>query len=200
MKNFLKINNKFIFLFVGAIEEDKRLDILLKAFTQVYKDNDNSHLVIVGDGPNKSNLEELSTNLEIQNNVTFTGSIIDGVNIYFQVADVFVLPGRGGLAIPQAMVNGLPVISGLADGTEWDFVINGKTGYRVREVDDKRLIQQIYDKMKYFVENRDIVEAMSVNAMKLIEERYNINTFLWSLYNSILLAYGNNMKGKNVKS
>jgi hypothetical protein len=36
----------------------------------------------------------------------------------FLLAEVFVLPGLGGLAIPHAMIHGVPVIARIADGTE----------------------------------------------------------------------------------
>ncbi len=43
-------------------------------------------------------------------------------NPYFQAADLFVLPGTGGLAVQQAMSFGLPVIVAEGDGTQIDLV------------------------------------------------------------------------------
>ncbi len=41
---------------------------------------------------------------------------------YFSSADLFVLPGTGGLAVQEAMSHGLPVIMGQGDGTNDDLV------------------------------------------------------------------------------
>ena len=46
---------------------------------------------------------------------------------------MFVLPGTGGLAINEAMAHRLPVISGYADGSADDLVVDGVTGFRLKE-------------------------------------------------------------------
>ncbi len=53
----------------------------------------------------------------------FPGGIHDeALAPWFRKADLFVLPGTGGLALQQAMAYGLPVIAGVADGTQADLV------------------------------------------------------------------------------
>ena len=46
----------------------------------------------------------------------------DELTPYFTAADLFVLPGTGGLAVQEAMSYGLPVIMGVGDGTNDDLV------------------------------------------------------------------------------
>ena len=56
---------------------------------------------------------------------------------------MFVLPGTGGLAINEAMAHRLPVISGYADGSADDLVIDGVTGFRLREASAEALVDRL---------------------------------------------------------
>jgi len=78
-------------------------------------------LVIVGDGPDKARLENLAG--DIYPRTIFTGAQYgEALAEQFRSADLFILPGTGGLAIQQAMSYGLPVIAAEADGTQEDLV------------------------------------------------------------------------------
>ncbi|MFX7690329.1 glycosyltransferase family 4 protein, partial [Acinetobacter baumannii] len=70
---------------------------------------------------------------EGRDDVVFTGAIVEGVGPYFDAAEVYLLPGTGGLGINEAMAHSLPIISGFADGSADDLVVDGENGYRLRE-------------------------------------------------------------------
>lgn len=79
IKNKYKIYGEFI-LFVGSIHIRKRLDILLKAFKEILKYNDNLNLVIVGSTDGKREqysrkLKQYAKNLNIHHRVIFTGLV-----------------------------------------------------------------------------------------------------------------------------
>ncbi len=78
-------------------------------------------LVIVGEGPARQSWEVLAQ--KVYPNTEFTGAK-HGAELtpYFEQADLFVLPGTGGLAVQQAMAYGLPVIVAQGDGTQDDLV------------------------------------------------------------------------------
>jgi glycosyltransferase involved in cell wall biosynthesis len=61
------------------------------------------------------------------------------------MSDLFVLPGLGGLAINQAMMHGLPVVCGPADGTERDLLAGGKVGRLLDRVTPESLASAISD-------------------------------------------------------
>lgn len=113
-------NGKPSLLFVGRLQERKRLDVLLHACSslpaQLQPD-----LVIVGDGPDRQRLEQLAQ--KHYPAAIFAGAR-HGVDLekFFSSADLFVLPGTGGLAVQQAMAHALPVLVGEADGTQSDLV------------------------------------------------------------------------------
>jgi glycosyltransferase involved in cell wall biosynthesis len=107
-------------LFVGRLQECKNLDLLLQACAALPAKL-TPHLTIVGDGPDRARLEELAQK-------TFPAAKFVGakhgaeLEPFFNKADLFVLPGTGGLAIQQAMAHALPVIVGQADGTQGELV------------------------------------------------------------------------------
>jgi glycosyltransferase involved in cell wall biosynthesis len=114
-----------VVLFVGRLQNRKRIDHLLHACSNLPIDL-RPKLVIVGEGPSREDLQELASRIYPQ--AEFAGARF-GVELerYFQEADLFVLPGTGGLAVQQAMSFGLPVIVAQGDGTQDDLVrpVNG---------------------------------------------------------------------------
>lgn len=121
-----ELAGKKIILYVGAVLKEKRLEAVFEALDILAR----SDLVflLVGDGPH---LEEIKRKHLQRKDFLSTGRIIEGVGQYFDAADVFVLPGTGGLAINEAMAHGLAVISSYADGSADDLVIDGKNGFRL---------------------------------------------------------------------
>jgi glycosyltransferase involved in cell wall biosynthesis len=105
-------------LFVGRLQTRKRLDLLFRACAaQVTK----PRLLVVGDGPARSDFEAQAA--EFYPQAEFLGAL-HGPNLdpIFAQADLFVLPGTGGLAVQQAMIHALPVIVAQGDGTQEDLV------------------------------------------------------------------------------
>ncbi len=119
-------------LYVGALEKRKKIHTLINAFAALRREFPRINLVIVGDGGYKKTLAQMVAERHIKN-CRFIGRITDGVGEFFALADIFVLPGRGGLAVNQAMAYGLPVVVGQGDGTEADLVENGVNGFPVKD-------------------------------------------------------------------
>ena len=115
-------------LFVGRLQERKKIDHLLQACAQLPK-RLQPELVIVGDGPARAQFEDLAK--RIYPDASFTGALYgEALEAQFRAADLFVLPGTGGLAIQQAMSFGLPIIAAEADGTQEDLV-RSENGWQV---------------------------------------------------------------------
>jgi glycosyltransferase involved in cell wall biosynthesis len=117
-------------LFVGRLQARKRIDSLLQACAALGKDIQ-PRLVIVGDGPERFALEALAKT--IYPSAEFPGAK-HGTELepFFSAADLFVLPGTGGLAVQEAMSYGLPVIMGQGDGTN-DDLVRPTNGWQVLE-------------------------------------------------------------------
>jgi len=114
------LGERAVVLFVGRLQTRKRVDDLIRACVALPKPLQ-PILWIVGDGPLRPELEALAK--EIYPQARFFGAMHGAeLDHQFSRADLFVLPGSGGLAIQQAMSFGLPVIVGQADGTQSDLV------------------------------------------------------------------------------
>ena len=167
-------SEKKIFLYVGGIFKDKRLDILLKSFANIEKKYPHAVLWIVGDGPDRTDIYELSKELKI-NNIIFWGRIFNDVDKFFSAANFFVLPGIGGLALNQAMLWQCPCIVSEADGTEDDLVIDAITGLRFEKGNSKSLTEAME---KFLLLDRDEFELMTKKCQSVILNDANINTMV----------------------
>jgi glycosyltransferase involved in cell wall biosynthesis len=116
----VEYKNRPCILFVGRLQSRKRIDILLRACAALPVDRQPT-LTIVGDGPARNEFEALAHSIYAL--AEFVGAKHeDALEPYYQKADLFILPGTGGLAIQQAMAHGLPIIVAEADGTQQELV------------------------------------------------------------------------------
>lgn len=172
--------DKNIYLYVGGIFPEKKVDLLIEAFYQFNKEFNNAILWIIGNGPSKNNLEMYIKENNYKN-ILFLGRIQDEADFYFNAAKYFILPGIGGLALNQAMLWETPCIVSEADGTEEDLVIDGKTGFRFKKDNINSLIKKLkqahnlpndkYEQMKYLC--LDKIKTQS-NTDKMIEVFSNV--------------------------
>jgi len=102
-------------LFVGSLLPWKGVDFLINSFKLVLKKIPTSSLIIIGDGPQKNLLENLSKKLGISNKISFLGiKSSDEISNFHQSCQLFVLPSRNDNspnALAEAMASGMPVIA-----------------------------------------------------------------------------------------
>lgn len=103
-------------IFAGRLIKEKNIDLLVRSIKLITATNSLIKCVIIGDGPERSSLEELVKNLELQNNVTFLGFLdnYDDVLSYIKSSKFFVLPStREGFGIVALEANacGVPVVT-----------------------------------------------------------------------------------------
>ncbi len=165
-------NTDFITLFVGALTAQKSVDMLLRAQRILEDKGLRCTLVIVGGGPEMTNLQRLADSLRLQN-VIFTGPQIEKSMDYFLEGDIFVLPGLGGLAISEAMCYGLPVIASIGDGCEVDLV-TADNGIIDPEISAERLAGHI----ELYYDDRELVKAHGAKSRQIIENALNINNYV----------------------
>lgn len=121
------------FLYVGRLSPEKGLDTQLHAFAQVIKSLHNARLVLVGSGPSKDSLQELTKQLGLTNSVEFTGSKdVDALREEYLRASCFVLPSTSepwGLVVNEALSYGCPVVVSHRCGCVPELVVDGVSGY-----------------------------------------------------------------------
>lgn len=167
---------KFNILFVGALTTNKNVDVLLRVFARLNKEYQDIAMTIVGDGDLREQLEGLASDLSIANRVRFAGHVSTGIAPYFSNATVMVLPGLGGLAISDALCHGVPVICGIGDGSELDLVTseNGKILDPLNE-------ESLFNSLRDLYLNPQKQLSWREHSMKVIEEQYNIESYVAKL-------------------
>ncbi len=152
-------------LFVGRLQGRKRIDSLLQACAALGKDIQ-PRLVIVGDGPERSSLESLAKN--IYPSAEFPGAR-HGAELapYFSSADLFVLPGTGGLAVQEAMSYGLPVIMGQGDGTN-DDLVRRSNGWQLSGAGN------LVDVLREALSDVTRLRSMGAESYRIVSEEINL--------------------------
>jgi len=130
-----------VVLYVGRLQARKRVDRLLQACAALPLTLQ-PQIWIVGDGPERQTLETIADS--IYPGTTFWGARYGPeLDDLFRKADLFVLPGTGGLAVQQAMSFALPVIVAEADGTQTDLV-RPENGWLIPGSDSPSLTGALY--------------------------------------------------------
>jgi 1,2-diacylglycerol 3-alpha-glucosyltransferase len=131
--------NRTIFLFVGRVDKEKRVDVLLRALHRLGRDD--IQLVIAGRGAASNDLEVLAKSLNLGNRVRFTGFIPnEDLHLLLNSVDIFTMPSEAELlsiASLEAMACARPVL--LADAVALpELVTHGINGYLFKpgNVDD----------------------------------------------------------------
>ena len=114
MKKYKINKDEIIILCVANLHPVKGVEVLIKAFNQLYSLNNNCRLFIVGDNDNDygKNLIEFSKQLPCSHKVEFKGKVFN-VHDYYSIADIFVLP-----TLNIGRVEGSPValLEGISSG------------------------------------------------------------------------------------
>jgi len=154
-------------LFVGRLQERKRLDHLLYACASLPPERQ-PRLLIAGDGPEREALQALAQ--EIYPRAEFLGAR-HGIELepYFAVADLFVLPGTGGLAVQQAMAHALPVIVARGDGTQ-DDLVRPENGWQIPPDD----LGALKEALSLALSDPTRLRSMGQEAYRVVAEEVNI--------------------------
>lgn len=172
----LKLSDRGIALYVGRLIKRKGVDILIRAFSHTPPENT---LIIVGKGEQRKELEDLVTDLGINDRVIFTGYVPDCIlQSYYESADVCIVPSRGeGMFDPwvfvvnEAMHCGVPVIATNAVGAAYDMIKDGITGFIVQEGDVSSLARALNEVLG----DRFLSKKMGQNAQKLEQQMFSYN-------------------------
>ncbi len=172
-KKMLAPNGERILAHVSNFRKVKRVEDVVAMFEKVHKQLP-SKLLMIGDGPERQNIEEYCRTLNICSDIRFLGKQ-DQVDEILSITDLFVLPSQYesfGLSALEAMACGVPVISTNAGGLP-EINVQGVTGYmsEVGDTDDmaKHAVEMLKDeeKLKQFKQNA-IAHAKTFSKQRII--------------------------------
>lgn len=137
-KRIICPNDEKLLVHTSNFRRVKRIEDIIKIFAKL-KTQIPSKLLLVGDGPERGPMEQLSRDLNLGEDVRFVGKL-DAIEEVLSVADLFLMPSEKesfGLAALEAMACEVPVISSNTGGLP-ELNIQGVTGFlsNVGDVDD----------------------------------------------------------------
>ena len=181
----LNLPQKFFFTSCRFIEK-KNLKFLISAFKDFYKDNKSWNLVIAGDGPLRDDLKNITSELEISDQVFFPGYVqYDQIPILYGLSSCFVLPStteQWGLVVNESLACGKPVLVSNRCGSAPNLVEGKKVGYLFDPFNKEDLVE----KMKLIADDGNL-KIFSQNALKVIDE-FDKNHYSFNLNKAAVSA------------
>jgi glycosyltransferase involved in cell wall biosynthesis len=154
---------------VASLVQHKGHEYLFDAFKKV----ENAYLLLIGDGPLRTKLEQKASVLGISERVIFAGSQID-VTPYMQVMDIVVLPSSEreglGIALIEAMALSKPVVATNIGGVP-EVVDDGSTGILVQPQESDELAKAI----NTLLNSPDLTHIMGINGKKKYKKMFTLN-------------------------
>ena len=181
--NLYLSKNKKVILGAGRLHKSKQFDILIKAYSEIKDKHQSWDLVILGDGEEKKNLNDLIKKLEISNRVHLIGSVGNMQN-WYEVSDLFVLTSSfEGFpnVLLEAMSCGLPCISFDCDTGPSEIINNGINGILIKPTSKYKDLSKVIDRV---IRDPNLLKNISDNAI-FSREKYSVNNII-KKWNEIL--------------
>lgn len=180
--------DEIVLLYVGRLVREKSLDFLLRALAPLLgsQQGPRTRLMLVGGGPAQRELSALAAQLNVADDVIFTG-FADSPQIpdFLAAGDIFVFASRSetqGVSISEALVSGLPCVVVGAMGAA-EAVTNGENGFIVPP--DEAIFRA---RVQNLLENRDLrcqMSKMARQAAPQLSLSHNVDE-LEKIYQSVL--------------
>ncbi|MBC7539439.1 MAG: glycosyltransferase [Bacteriovorax sp.] len=159
-----RIKDHKTLLYVGRLGKEKNIKFLIDAFSQLVKSNSDIKLIIVGDGPAKSELENYTKQLSLDGRVIFTGYVQRNMLAdFYSMAHIFIFASKvesQGLVILESMTCGTPVVAIGEMGTR-ALMASGDGGFMV---DDD--LDLFIEKVELLLNDTQIHKIKSAEALK----------------------------------
>jgi glycosyltransferase involved in cell wall biosynthesis len=164
-----------LFVCVARFAPQKNHALLLKAFRQGPASDPNAHLVLVGEGILREQLEGQAKSLGLSRQAHFLGLRTDIPEV-LGAMDVFVLSSDyegNPLSVMEAMASGLPIVSTAAGGVP-DLFESGKEGLIVQPGD----VQGLSNSMTSLLGNREARQSLGMAAARRARENFDVSTMV----------------------
>ncbi len=182
-ENHINENTK-VFLLLGRVAQEKSMDYSIRGFAKYHNKHpeDDIKLLVVGDGPQKNELELLTHELGVDHLTDFIGKVpAEEVPFYYHLADIYTsasITETQGLTFMEAMASGTIVLARF-DANLADTITDGETGFFfTSEEGFVNKAERIFSLSKE--ERQEVIDAAFARV-----DMYSIERF----YNNIMEVY-----------
>lgn len=165
-----------VLMYAGRLSKEKNLEFLFKTVGRYIKENIQAWFLVVGDGPERKELEELAEELEISKRTVFTGYVPHKkIKNYYKASDLFVfssLTETQGLVVLEALASGTPVVAIAYKGVA-NVLVNGE-GALTTSINE----EEFYNAL---VRAIDTKEELSRKGVEYVEKHWSMNKMADSL-------------------
>jgi glycosyltransferase involved in cell wall biosynthesis len=166
----------FVAITVGSLIHRKGIDVLIRAIAGLRNRELPVHLVIVGDGPEKPTLENLSQKYNLQNYVHFLGERTDVAGLLRGGADVFVSGAREevfGLVLAEANLASIPVIAPCVGGIP-EVIENNVTGILIPPENSAAVANAV----QHLYKNPKLKNKLGLSGRQRVLENFNVEKYV----------------------
>ena len=185
LRSELGLSEKKVIVSVGRLVHRKGQDVLIEAMPGILREVPEAHILMIGEGPYRSYLENRVKALGLHERITFIGRIqYADLPKYICVGDLFVMPSRSrlagleveglGIVYLEASACGLPVIAGNSGGAP-DAVLEGETGLVVDGTSKAEVAAAVVE----LLSDPDRSKAMGIRGRQWI-----IQEWRWEIWSS----------------
>ena len=180
-----------IFLILGRVAKEKSMDVSIRCFAHYHNKHPevDKRLIVVGDGPQRAELETLAQELNLNDVCEFIGAVpASEVPFYYNMADIYTsasVTETQGLTFMEAMVSGAIVIARYDDNLN-EVIIDGKTGFFF--TNEETFTQKVE---KIFEMDEEKLNQIKKNALEVCDT-YSIENFyknIMEVYNRAIRKY-----------
>jgi glycosyltransferase involved in cell wall biosynthesis len=196
-RKLVKIDGKdFVIGYLGRLSEEKGINYLIEAGSLLFNEGMPIRLLIIGEGPQRKEMEDLVKKTNIGDNITFVGFQSE-IEEWLPAIDVFVLPSLTEgtpMALLEAMAYGIPVVASTVGGIPY-IIDSGKNGILVSPGNP----QDIKDAISLLYRNEDLRNTFSREAQNKIKSNYNVEDWTRKMEAEYLNMKMPNDKNQNWK-
>ncbi len=169
----------------GRLVPEKKIDLVIRAFNSSNLASEGVKLIIIGDGPEKLNLQTLSAELGITSFVEFLGEVfdVDQLKKLYQAAFVSVSSGYVGLSLTQSLGFGVPMIISHEETHSPEIELYALQDEMYFKSDDQ---DSLSEQLRQCFESRELMSVQMETAARKVSELYCAEQMFEGLKRAIL--------------
>ena len=179
--DFKELENKKYIVGIGRLTKQKNFELMINFFKKISNTHPHLNLVIIGEGENKTKLENLSISLGVENRIYFLG-YQKNVFKYLARAECFILTSLWedpGFVLAEAALTGIPIISSECPNGPKEIIQNNGFLFRNNDLDDLLIrFREFLNANKKDIFKNKVILKKRIRKFTLLEHYKKLNQII----------------------